>query len=233
LTRWLKRLRPDPLRRLHLGSFGRRPNAVSHEALADPGQVPMPPRTSLPAPDSIARSQARTALRAVGDAASRGLPLPWAGAVRGAALSNEAELADGLDHAVAATDLGMDRSPRWWSAVGALQWLFTTALLLGLIWLAVLAGFGFLKAPEPPTPDLAGWPVPTLLVLGGAAAGLLLAIVARPLIAVGARRRARRAAARIRVAVGEVAERCVLAPVATEIERYREACTHVRVAAGE
>ena len=58
LTRWLKRLRPDPLRRLHLGSFGRRPNAASHEALADSGQAPRPPRTSLPAPDSIARSQA-------------------------------------------------------------------------------------------------------------------------------------------------------------------------------
>ncbi len=233
LTRWLKRLRPDPLRRLHLGTFGRRQNTASHEALADPGQAPRPPRTSLPAPDSIARSQERTALRAVGDAASRGLPLPWAGAVRGAAHSNEAELAEGLDHAVGTTDLGIDRSPRWWSAVGAVQWLFATALLFGLIWLAVLAGFGFLKAPEPPTPELAGWPVPTLLVLGGAAAGLLLAIVVRPLIAVGARRRARRASARLRVAVGEVAERWVLAPVATEIERYREAWTHVRVAAGE
>jgi len=75
--------------------------------------------------------------------------------------------------------------------------------------------------------------VPTLLVLGGAAAGLLLAIVVRPLIAVGARRRARRASARLRVAVGEVAERCVLAPVATDIERYRQAWTQVRVAAGE
>jgi uncharacterized membrane protein YphA (DoxX/SURF4 family) len=126
----------------------------------------------------------------------------------------------------------MDRRPRWWSAMGALQWLFAAAFLIGLAWLVVLAGFGFLRAPEPATPELAGWPVPTLLVLGGALVGLLLAIVARPMIAVGARRRARRAAARLRVAVGEVAEDCVLAPIAAEIERYREACLQVRVASG-
>ena len=233
LTRWIKRLRPDPLRRLHLGSFGRRPGSTDQEASADSGPAPMPARTSLPAPDSIARSQAQTALRAVGDAASRGLPLAWADAVRRAARSNEAELAKELDNAVSATDLDMDRSPRWWSAVGAVQWLFATAFLAGLVWLLVLAGFGLLKAPEPTTPELAGWPVPTLLVLGGAVAGFVMAILARPLIAVGARRRARRAAARLRVAVGEVAERSVLALVASEIERYREACLHVRVAAGE
>jgi hypothetical protein len=232
LTRWLKRLRPDPLRRLHLGSFGRRPGTASDETLAASGPAPMPPHTSLPAPNSIASSQTQTALRAVGDAASCGLPPPWANAVRRAAHSNEAELANRLDHAVAATDLGMDRSPRWWSAVGALQWLLAVSLLLGLAWLVVLAGFGFLKAPEPHTPELAGWPVPTLLVLGGAFAGLLVALVARPMIGVGARRRARRAAARLRVAVGEVAELCVIALVATEVERYREACLQVRVAAG-
>lgn len=232
VTRWLKRLRPDPLRRLHLGSFGRRPGSKDGDAAADPGATSIPPRTSLPAPGSIARSQAQSALRAVGDAASRGLPVPWADAVRRVARSNEAELADGLDRAVATTDLGMDRSPRWWSVVGALQWMFATALLFGLLWLGVLAGFGFLKAPEPPTPELADWPVPTLLVFGGAAAGLLLAILAKPLIAVGARRRARRAAARLRTGVSEVAERLVLAPAATEIERYREAYTQVRVAAG-
>jgi hypothetical protein len=127
----------------------------------------------------------------------------------------------------------MDRSPRWWSVMSASQWLVAMALLIGLAWLVVLAGFGFLKAPEPPTPELAGWPVPTLLVLGGAFAGLLLAVVARPMIAVGGRRRARRAAARLRVAVGEVAENCVLAPVATELERYREAYLQVRVAVGK
>src|SRR5262245_1465390 len=233
LTRWIKRLRPDPLDRLHLGSFGRRPESIEREASADSGPAPMPPRTSPPAADSIARSQAQTALRAVGDAAGRGLPRSWADAVRRAARSNEAELTKELDKAVAETDLGMDRSPRWWSTVGAVQWLFATAFLAGLGWLAVLAGFGLLEASEPPTPELAGSPVPALLVLGGAVAGLLLAILARPLTAAGARRRARRAAARLRVAIGEVAERCVLAPVAMEIDRYREACLHLRVAAGE
>jgi hypothetical protein len=32
--------------------------------------------------------------------------------------------------------------------------------------------------------------------------------------------------------VGEVAEDCVLAPIAAEIERYREACLQVRVTSG-
>jgi hypothetical protein len=133
---------------------------------------------------------------------------------------------------VAATDLGVDRPPRWWSVAGVLQWLFAAALVFGLIWLGVLAGFGLLRIPEPPTPEVAGWPVPTLLVVGGAAVGLLLSVLVRPLIAVGARRRRRRAAARLNAGVQEVADRQVLAAVAAELERYREACVQVKVATG-
>jgi hypothetical protein len=133
---------------------------------------------------------------------------------------------------VAATDLGVDRPPRWWSAVGILQWLFAAVFLLGLVWLAVLAGFGFLRAPEPPTPEVAGWPVPTLMAFGGAAAGLVLSALGKPLIGAGARRRRRRAEARLNVGVQEVADRFVLAPVSAELERYREACAQIKIAAG-
>jgi GTPase Era involved in 16S rRNA processing len=246
LTRWLRRLRPDPLRRLHLGALARGGKSAASASAstgvppvgsdrADAGMVaaaPMSPRTSLPAPNAITRSQAQSGLRAVGDAAARGLPTAWADAVRKAARSGEPVLADELDRAVAATDLGMDRRPRWWSAVGTLQWLFAAVFVVGLIWLGVLLGFSILRVPEPPTPEVADWPVPTLLVFAGAAAGLVLSVLVKPLIGTGARRRRRRAQARLNAGIRDVAERLVIAPVSAELERYREACAQIQVAAG-
>jgi len=210
VTRWVRRLRPDPLRRLHLARAA---------------------RTSLPAPTPVQRSQVQAAVRRVADAASAGLPPPWVEAVRRASLSREAELPDALDAAVGRADLGVTFEPLWWRVVGWLQWLLVAVAIVGGAWLLALFGLGYLRLPDPSTPNVGEVPVPTLLFLGGIAAGLLVAVLCRLPAAVGGRRRRKRAQAKLQAAVAHAAEVYVLRPVEEEVARYREVCSALRVAA--
>ena len=106
-TRWLRRVRPDPLRRLHLD----RSRAALTTGPDDADLAPASPRTSLPATGAVERSRVDLALRRLADDAAAGLPDPWPGALRGAARSRDGDLADALDRAVATTDLGLTRKP--------------------------------------------------------------------------------------------------------------------------
>ena len=69
-------------------------------------------------------------------------------------------------------------------------------------------------------------PLPTLLLVGGLLAGLLLAVISRPLVGLRARRRARAAERRLRAAVDAVAEDELLGPmidVREDADRFRAA----------
>jgi GTP-binding protein EngB required for normal cell division len=219
-TRWLRRLRPDPLRRLHLDRA--RTAAVTgstrKDAEADdPGTVQ---RTSLPAAGAVERSRVELALRRLADDASAGLPDPWPDTVRDAARSRAGDLTDALDRAVATTDLGLTRRPLWWRAVGVLQALLAATAVAGALWLAGLYALTVLRLPEPEPPQVGVLPLPTVLLIGGLLAGLLLALLARMLAVLGARRRRARAEARLRESVADVAETLVLAPVRAELAAY-------------
>ena len=106
--------------------------------------------------------------------------------------------------------------PRWWAAASTLQWLATGVMVAGLLWLTLLFVAAWLRLPEPPTPEIGALPWPTVLAVGGAAAGLLLALAARWLAAIGGRRRARAASRLLHDRVAEVARTAVLEPVADE-----------------
>ena len=108
-----------------------------------------------------------------------------------------------------------------WSA--SLQWLLILAALVGGLWLAGLAVLGYLQVPAPAAPGVAGLPVPTLLLLGGVAVGILLALVCRVLVGLSARAKARSADRRLRAAIAEVTEDLVVAPIDAEVEDYRRA----------
>jgi GTP-binding protein EngB required for normal cell division len=215
-TRWVRKLRPDPLRRLHLD----RARTAAVTAPADgPTTVQ---RTSLPAAGAVERSRVDLALRRLGDDAAAGLPDPWPATVQTAARSRADDLADALDRAVATTDLGVTKTPLWWRAVGGLQALLAAAVVAGALWLAGLYALSVLKLPEPEPPQIGLVPLPTVLLLGGVLAGLVLALLARALARLGARRRRSRAEARLRESVADVAETLVLAPVRAELAAYSE-----------
>ncbi len=209
-TRWLRRLRPDPMRRLRL------PETPS-EAI----------RTGLPGASAVQRARVDGALRELTARATDGLPEPWPRVVRQAATGATADLPDLLDRTVAGTDLGTARRPRWELPVGFLQAVLAVATVAGLVWLLVLLALDWLKFPEPPLPHVGRVPLPTLLLVGGALAGLLLALLARQLAAVGGRRRARAARRRLRRRVEELAEARVVAPVEQELSVHTRLCEAV------
>jgi hypothetical protein len=205
---WFSRLRPDPLKRLHLD-------------LGDAGpQLTGRARTSVPAASQVQRARVDTEVRALADDVSAGLARPWAESVRRASTARLDDLGDRLDAALAETDLGASRTPLWVGAVRALQWVLLLAALAGALWLLALAGASFLQLPEPATPDVAGIPVPTLLLGAGVVAGILLAVLCRALVGASARRRARAADQRLRSAVASVAQELVVEPVERELAAY-------------
>ncbi|MGY1811161.1 GTPase [Blastococcus sp. SYSU D00820] len=195
LLRWARKLRPDPLARLHLGDERA--------------------RTSLPAAGAVQRAGVTTAVRAAREAVGAGLAPPWRDVLRETAEVSEERLADRLDRAVAGTDLGPERTPLWQRAVGGLQWVLALVALAGALWLLGLAVLGLVQLDDVlPMPRVQGIPLPTLLLAGGLLAGALLAVLARPFVRSRARRRRRRAELRLRAAVAGVGEEELLAPMA-------------------
>lgn len=216
VTRWLAGLRPDPLRRLNLR---REDVAPEHR------------RSSLSSGEPAQRARVDHGLRVFGDAAAAGAVEPWHSSIRDAARGTAVTLTDALDTAVTGTDLETGRRG-WWIIIGVLQWIAFAALVAGLIWLAVLAGLGFLQLPAIEVPRVEGFPLPTLLIIGGAAAGILLGILAALLARWGAARRAARVRRRLLVACSRVAEAVVMQPVEDEQGRCNAFRSEVLAALG-
>jgi ABC-type multidrug transport system fused ATPase/permease subunit len=213
--RWVRRLRPDPLRRLRLAD---RPQEEVH--------------TSIAPPTAVQRSQVAAASRRLAAGAAGDLPPPWPSLVRSAATARDDELAERLDRAVAGADLHV-RRPLWWRLAGPLQRLLAVAVVAGALWLLALAVLGYLRIEDVvPLPEVWSIPVPTALLLGGAAAGLLLAFVARLANGLGAARRARAAERSLRRRVEEVAAELVVEPVEAELAAHDRLCAALEAAGG-
>jgi hypothetical protein len=212
VVRWTRKFRPDPLERLHLGKDSS--------------------RTSLPSAGAVEVAGVQTAVRRARDAAGEGMAQAWRDELRRTVEVSEERLADRLDRAVAATDLGPDRTPLWQRGVGGLQWLLALVALAGVLWLLALVVLGLFQLDDVvPLPRVEGVPLPTLLLIGGLLAGLLLAVVSRPLVALRARRRARAAERRLASAIEDVAEDEVLTPMAEVRTDAAAFCTAVATAA--
>ena len=210
VTSWLTKLKPDPLRRLHLdmGEEGKQLTGLG--------------RASVPEPTRVQRARVDGAVRSVAGGIGSQLTPPWADAVRRASVSRLDDLNDALDRAVVGTDLGVSRTPLWWRIAKLLQVLFALCLLSGLLWLAALAVLGYLQMPTPDAPEEYGLPLPTLLLLLGLVGGLALAFIGRFVNGLVAKSRARSADRRLRAAISGVTDELVLAPIDAELSAYAE-----------
>jgi energy-coupling factor transporter ATP-binding protein EcfA2 len=208
VTSWLSKLRPDPLKRLHL-DLGKDGSAFTGRG-----------RTSVPAPTQVQRARVDAEVRAVADEVSTPLARPWADSVRRASVTRLPDLNDRLDAALSSTELDTDRMPAWAGLVRLVQWLLLIATVAGLIWSAVLLADPWFGVDRPHTPDVAGFPVPVLLLLGGVVLGLLLGQLCRFLVSATARSRARTTDRRLRSAISTVADELVVAPVRAELAAY-------------
>jgi hypothetical protein len=214
LTRWIGKLRRDPLRSLGIGR----------------GSAPDLPHTSFPAPTPVQQAQSDTAIRRLGDAASASAPRPWRVSIRQAARNAAAGLPDALDQAIASADLDTEAKPRWWKAVNALQWLGLAAAIGGALWL-VAVGLGEFLRFEVPMPEAGGIAMPTLLLISGLLLGVVFGTAAFALAKAGARRRTAAALGRLSDAVALAADDIVIKPVEAELDRFRSFRRAARVAA--
>ena len=208
VTSWLSRLRPDPLRRLHL-DLGKEGSLLTGRG-----------RTSVPSATPVERARVDAEVRALADEVSAPLSRPWADSVRRASVARIPDLGDRLDAALGETDVGTGRMPVWAGFVRMLQWLLLVVALAGLGWSAVLLSDPWFGVGRPDTPDVEGFPVPVILLLGGVLLGLLLALLGRFLVSATARSRARAADRRLRSAIASVAEELVVTPVRAELAAY-------------
>ena len=221
-TRWLRRLRPDPLGRLRLDPGER-------AALSDPQARRSLGRSSLPVANPAARAAVDLAARRLADGASSGLPHRWADAVHRSAEPTSDNLADELDQAILATPL-RSRRPLWWPVLGAVQLLLAATVIIGLAWTLVEVFFGAQDLIELPTWHVGPIAVPLVLLVGGLLLGWGLALVSRWLAGIGARRRAARTRKRLDEAIAAVADRVIVEPIAAVLSRHRQTRTHLEAA---
>lgn len=208
VTAWLSKLRPDPLKRLHLnlGSTGRELTGLN--------------RTSVPQATQVQRARVDAAVRELAEDVAAGLSRPWATSIRRSSVAHLDDFGDRLDGALASTDLGATNIPMWAGVVRLLQWLLILAALAGGVWLAALTVMNYLDMPAPETPTFQGIALPLVLLAGGIAVGVLVALLCRLLVSSTAKRRARSADRRLRAAIAEVSEELVITPVKAELAAY-------------
>lgn len=226
-TRWGRKLRPDPLRRLRLD---RVPSQVLEKV--EPLDVrEVVGRSSIPAPSASARSAVKLAALSLTERAAEGLPVLWAEAVSDAAEPTDDRLYERLDRVVVTTPLRAN-PPVWWQLTGWLQWLFGLMAVVGLAWLVVLAVVGWLQLPPIDTPKVGPLPLPTLLLVAGLLLGLLGAGLARAAARVGARRRRTLVGRRLRIAITDVANDQLVEPVRAVLDRHRDTREQLEAAGG-
>lgn len=208
VTRWVRRFRPDPLGRLHLGEgFGG--------------------RTSAPPMGELGRARIEKAQRDLAVGASEGLTHPWPRLLRERAADSTEELPEDMDKAIGRADVRPSRKPSWWTLGSILQKLFLVSVGVGFLWLGVLFALEWFQIPDPPTPEIRGFPWPTLLFFGGLLLGFLTAFVFGLFARVGAARVRRRALSSIEKELQVVADNRVIAPVEGELEVRAQLCAAI------
>ncbi|MDH6182312.1 GTP-binding protein EngB required for normal cell division [Microbacteriaceae bacterium SG_E_30_P1] len=204
IVSWLLRFRPDPLRRL-----GLRPNRGSDPELH---------RTSLPAMSAGSAARVSLAVRSYADAAAEPFTESWRAGIRLTAQQSLDTLPPELDLAVARAPLPSGAS-WWWVPFAVLQWLAIASALVGVGWIFARSALPMIV---PAVPEVTGWPVTTLLILGGILLGILLGVAGAALGAVVGRFRRRLARRSVIAEVDRVATARVIEPIAAARERAAE-----------
>jgi hypothetical protein len=136
---------------------------------------------------------------------------------------SDVDVSDELDSAITNSPAIRLSSPKWWTFVSYLHKLFLAIFVAGAVWLGVLALSSYLRLEVPNTPSWMGYPIPTLMTLGGLLLGIALGLLCRIFAIVHARRQSRRVYGALRSDLEEVAFRRVVQPV-RQARDQREAC---------
>lgn len=219
LTSWVTRFRPDPLKRLGL-----------REEADEVGVH----RSSLPELDASSKAVANKGLRDYSAAAAADLLHAWSGAIADRTEEISQGLPAELDRAVARTTLPAEPS-RGWSFLTVLQWLALIAALVGVLWYLLVAFVPGMLTPllgAELVPQVEGWPIPTLLILAGLLAGVIIGLLTTifgGMIGSGVKRRTRQA---IQKEVAAISQTAVVEPLQQIRDDYDRFAERITVASG-
>jgi GTPase SAR1 family protein len=216
LVSWIARLRADPLTRLGLGA----PKA---------GRDPAVHRSSMPQLSSGAIARLSLSVRAFADAAAEGLSDSWRSSIRNTADGALAKLPDALDLAIARTPLPA-RGSWWWVVVAIVQWVAVLAGLAGVGWLLAAAWLPRIGFPPLEIPQVEGWAVPTLLIVGAILLGIVLGLLSGIIGSLVALARKKRTRKRLTEAVDATVRELVITPVDAELDSARALAAALAVA---
>ncbi|MFJ8665265.1 GTPase [Streptomyces sp. NPDC093600] len=173
------------------------------------------PRLQPPTEEELtARQRVEQAVRLVAEDASRGLPAPWAQAVREAAVRGAEGLPEALDELAARVGDPAARPPRpaWWPAAVLAQVLMTLLQFFGALWLVGQ----IIGVVEP------GLLPPVLIMTAGIVGGPLVEWACAAAVKGPARRYGQEAERKLREAAAACGRARVLDPISAELMRYRE-----------
>jgi len=209
-TRWIGKLRRNPLG-----------NLAGTDAVGRPTAAP------------IDEARLDLALKTAADDAAGDLPPAWLRKIRLAAGLRRGELTEAMSSGVTAV-VGLETSnAKWWGFAAFVQRLFAFIAIAGALWILGLWALEWLRVPtDTVTPEYRGWPVPTLLLIGGVVVGLVLSWVVGLVAAVGSRRRARRVRGQIEHQLESAADDLVLDSVRHELERIARLGADLDMVAG-
>ncbi|MBF1666147.1 MAG: 50S ribosome-binding GTPase, partial [Rothia sp.] len=150
LTRWMSRLKADPLRRLHLGQQEETKSTSKAEKSAgmlgsDSENAPELVASSLPPLSAAQKAGMANAVRQYSKQMAARIDEPWKRSMKEAALSREAELPELLERDMVRIDYGLGRTRAPWVIFNALQWIALLSALVGVGWLTLISGMAYLQ----------------------------------------------------------------------------------------
>ncbi|WP_433242435.1 GTP-binding protein [Streptosporangium sp. CA-135522] len=208
-TRWIAKLRPDPLNSLRLGDLRDEIRGLTGGSVsAQPAEVD-------------------NAVQALADGLTSGMHEAWRNGVRDAARSRSAQLPEVLSEELSEVAPRLDRVPFWWRLLLIWQYLLVLLFLAGLAWFGTALAYGVFGAGAPPAGltvfgEAASLPWVGLMILSVLGLGLLTAVASRNFVSLGAGNAREQLEREMRRRVGGVATNMVIEPVERELTRYNE-----------
>ncbi|MDH3704825.1 MAG: hypothetical protein OES57_02090 [Acidimicrobiia bacterium] len=173
---------------------------------------------------TVVVSEVGRAVRLTGERCAEGLPEPWDGLVREAAVDHLDDVIDALELVSLRTSRVHKRRPQWWTWVGWAQRALWAITLVGVAWLALLGVvevFGGDASAMAPT-VVGRLRLPGLLVLVGGIGGIGLAVASTVRIKQQAGHRAKRTRGHLRRGVADIAQSEVVRPIETVLSDHAQ-----------
>ncbi len=206
-ARWASRLRPDPMNSLRLGNVRDEIKAVTAASVsAQPAEV-------------------ETAVQALADGLSSGMPEAWQNGVRDAARSQLNKLPQVLSGELTEIAPRLDRVPGWWWLLKIWQYLLVVLFAAGVGWAGAILLYGVFEVGREPSDllgDVSALPWLGLMMVSVLGLGLLSAIASRNFVVLGAGKERDQLEREMRRRISAVSKDMVIKPVEHELRRYNE-----------